>query len=161
MNRPIYPTYTTYFETEEYESELYNFSNLPNGSIESIILHLPNGKNILFEGFEKYLVIQTDYHIVQGGKGKVFDTLNILCKKGDEVCQVTYHRKGKLLQFKNEWGKEWRPCDLKPLPKDEDGNKQYAIEGVSNECISTDQALWHTGLIQNKAIVKLIGENNE
>jgi len=119
------------------------FAQIPNFPISHIELNLPSGKTIVFEGFEKYLIIQTDYHIVQGGKGKVFDTLNILGKQGDNVLQVSYHKKGKVFQCKNKWGCEWKPLILTPLPKI-GKKKQYKIE--YNKPQPTNKDLWHSGL---------------
>jgi len=126
-------------------SDKYLFSQLPKSPIVNIDLYLPSGKIIVFEGFEQYLIIQTDYHIVKGGKGKIFDTLNVLGKKADEVCQVSFHRKGKVFQCKNKWGKEWRPLIIETLPiRGKGEKKRYNIK--YSEPISTDQSLWHDGV---------------
>jgi len=141
---------------EMISSQFYSFSEIPNIPITRIHLWTLNGKLIIFEGFEKYLIITTFYQIVQGGKDKIFDTINVLGKKDNKVCQISIHRKGKVFQCKNEWGKEWRPLIIEPLPMI-DGKKQFNIKFTYP--IFTKRSFWHSGLELTQAKVHLKGKN--
>lgn len=123
-------------------SEHYNWKKLPNVPITSIELYLPNKKTVILEGFERYLIISTNYQIVHGGSGKIFDTVNILGKKNNEVYQITFHRKGKLFQCKNKWA-EWKPLVLNPLPQI---NKKKRYEIKYSQPLSTNPTDWHIGI---------------
>lgn len=125
-----------------------NWRELANFPITTIHLHLPDKKTIFFEGYEKYLIVQTKYEFVQKKKGDILDTVNILGKRGFEVCQISYHRKGKIFQCKNEWGKEWRELVLQPLPKQKN-KKMYQL--VAKSAIPTNHEDWHAGIWMEKS----------
>jgi len=126
-------------------SDQCSFGNLPDIPIVDIQLCLPNTKKILLEGFEKYLVLKTEYQFVNKKSKNLFDTLNILAKKGDEVCQVSVHRKGKIFQCKNKWGEEWRPLVIKTLPQ-RDPTEKKRFEIVYSKPLKTNHNDWHNGM---------------
>lgn len=133
-------------------SDSCKWSWLPSIPITEIELHLDNGKIIHFKGFEKYIIIKTEYQFVQGAKGTQFDTLNILCKKGQKVAQISVHRKGKVMQCQNVWGAEWRPLKIKTLPKvKKKDKKKFMIEFAEPQ--KTPHHLWKSGVVLKQAEV--------
>jgi hypothetical protein len=129
-------------------SDQCKFTDLPNIPIRSIELELPTNKVVCLEGFEQYLIISTFYHFIKGGKNKVFDTINILGKKNNDVCQLSFHRKGRLFQCKNEFP-TWKPLILEPKTK-----KSFEIK--YSKALPTKLEHWRNGVskITAKVYVK-------
>jgi len=126
-------------------SDQCKFTDLPEIPIRSIELHLPNNKTVCLKGFEKYLIIKTQYKFVRGLKEDMFDTINVLGKKNNEAYQLSFHRKGRLFQCKNEFP-TWKPLVLEPKPK-----KSFEIK--YSKALPTKIEHWRTGL--DKSIARV------
>lgn len=131
-------------------SDNCEFSKLPALPIYTLSLDLPGSKKMIFEGFEKYVIVKTEYKIVGDNNKTVFDSLNVLAKRHDDVCQVTYHRKGGVYQMKNKWGADWREMKLIPSKVD----KSYKVV-PSEQAICIDRKLWHDAIWMRKAQIYL------
>jgi len=115
--------------------------------IEKFYYTFPNKKTLLFEGFESYLCFKEIYKFVMGAKGQFIDTVNILAKYNNEVVQISYNPiKGKSLQKRNKWGKEFTPLIWDITKK----------EWVAGKARKTNRELWKLGIKKEKAIIKLI-----
>ena len=144
-NNPM--TYKVNFlNTKSTYSTHCEFSQLPNDKITSIELFVLNNKRIVLEGFEKYLIISTKYKFLSSTKKDLIDSINILGKSKNEVFQISFHRKGKLFQCKNEYS-QWRPLVLKPLKRSETNvhlkDKKFVIEHAKAQDI--DEKHWRSG----------------
>jgi len=118
--------------------------NIP---IEKLYYSLPNKKTLLLEGFESYICFKEIYKFCMGAKGQFIDTFNILAKYNNEVVQISYNPiKGKLLQRKNVWGKEFTPLIWNTIKKE-------LIIGMPQK---TNKRLWKIGIKKEKAIINLI-----
>ena len=118
------------------------FSQLPPYQIKSIELYIKNNKRIVLEGFEKYLVVSSKYKFLYSKNKDLIDSINVLGKWKNEVFQISFHRKGKLFQCKNEYS-QWRPLVLKPLK-----DKKFRIEYSKSQDI--DKKLWRDGCDSDK-----------
>ena len=150
MKNPIYKTYLTNGIIAS--SDSCNFTQIPKYPINSIHLYLPNGRSIAFDGFEQYLVIKTNYMLLQTNKNK-FDTLSFLCLYNDTVYQLTYHSKGIVMQRKNN-AYCWSPLILKPKPMI-DNKKQFDLKFAESVKIEKDK--WHIGLKKKTCTVRVKG----
>jgi len=131
-----------FLNTKSTYSTHCEFSKLPSAKIKSIELFVLNNKRIVLEGFEKYLIISTKYKFLSSTKKDLLDSINILGKWKNEVFQISFHRKGKLFQCKNEYS-QWKPLILKPLL-----NKKFVIEYSKTQNI--DEKLWRIGDLKDK-----------
>lgn len=129
------------------------WTQLPKLAIDSIKLHLPNKKIIVFRGFEEYLVIRTYYKLLQTKCPDRLETINILGKKKEEVCQISWHYKGKVLQTKTKYS-NWKPLRLETLPKrDPTEKKRFQIKYSKSQ--PTNLTDWHIGVWMPKASVSV------
>jgi len=131
-----------FLNTKSIHSTHCEFSKLPLDKIKSIELYILNNKRIILEGFEKYLIISTKYKFLSSTKKDLIDSINILGKWKNEVFQISFHRKGKILQCKNKFS-QWRPLVLKPL-KDKKFNIEYS------KAQNIDEKLWRIGDLKDK-----------
>jgi len=132
---------------KEIISELQCSWNKINISIDKFYYTFPNKKTLQFEGFESYICFKEIYKLVMGGKGQFVDTINILAKYNNEVVQISYNPiKGKLLQRKNVWGKEFTPLIWNTI------KKEWAI----GKARKTNEKLWKIGLKKYKASLKIV-----
>jgi len=165
-----------FLNTKSTYSTHCEFSKLPSAKIKSIELFVLNNKRIVLEGFEKYLIISTKYKFLSSTKKDLkgsetnfhlIDSINILGKAKNEVFQISFHRKGKVFQCKNEFS-QWRPLVLKPLKASETNfhlknkgfaktdktlvkpllNKKFVIEYSKTQNI--DEKLWRIGDLKDK-----------
>ena len=156
-----------FLNTKSTYSTHCEFSKLPSAKIVSIELFVLNNKRIVLEGFEKYLIISTKYKFLSSTKKDLIDSINILGKAKNEVFQISFHRKGKVFQCKNEFS-QWRPLVLKPLKASETNfhlknkgfaktdktlvkpllNKKFVIEYSKTQNI--DEKLWRIGDLKDK-----------
>ena len=136
------------FINKEIISELQcQWINLPQIPIEKFYYTFPNKKTLSFEGFESYLCFKEIYKFIMGAKGQCIDTINILAKHNNKVAQISYNPiKGKLLQRKNVWGKEFTPLIWDVIKK----------EWTIGKARKTNRKLWKIGIQKEKAITKLI-----
>lgn len=134
--------------TKQEISELQcQWNKLPKIPIEKFHYVLPNKKTLLLEGFESYLCFKEIYKFVMKAKSSFTDTINIFAKYNNEVCQISYNPiKGKILQRKNVWGKEFTPLVWNTVTND------WGI-GVAR---STNRNLWQGGMKLEKASIKLV-----
>ena len=174
-----------FLNTKSTYSTHCEFSQLPNDKIVSIELCVLNNKRIVLEGFEKYLIISTKYKFLSSTKKDLkgsetnfhlIDSINILGKAKNEVFQISFHRKGKVFQCKNEFS-QWRPLVLKPLKASETNfhlknkgfaktksllkpllNKKFKIEYSNakrwsieySKAQNIDEKLWRIGDLKDK-----------
>lgn len=128
-------------------SELQCSWNQINIPIEKFYYIFPNKKILQFEGFESYVCFKENYKFIMGAKGQFTDTINVLAKYNNEVVQVSYNPiKGKILQRKNVWGKEFTPLTWDSIKK----------EWTIGKARKTNREYWKEGLKKEKAIIKII-----
>ena len=135
------------FINKENISELQcNWKKLPSILIEIFYYTLPNKKTLRFEGFESYLCFKEIYKL-STIKNEFVDTINILAKHNNEVCQISYNPiHGKILQKKNIWGKEFTPLIWDSVKKEWKAEKER----------KTNRNLWKEGKKLNKAKINVI-----
>jgi len=165
-----------FLNTKSTYSTHCEFSKLPSAKIVSIELFVLNNKRIVLEGFEKYLIISTKYKFLSSTKKDLIDSINILGKAKNEVFQISFHRKGKVFQCKNEFS-QWRPLVLKPIKASETNfhlsnkgfaktksllkpllNKKFKIEYSNakrwsieySKAQNIDEKLWRIGDLKDK-----------
>jgi len=165
-----------FLNTKSTYSTHCEFSQLPNDKIVSIELCVLNNKRIVLEGFEKYLIISTKYKFLSSTKKDLkgsetnfhlIDSINILGKAKNEVFQISFHRKGKVFQCKNEFS-QWRPLVLKPISNKGFAktksllkpllNKKFKIEYSNakrwsieySKAQNIDEKLWRIGDLKDK-----------
>lgn len=123
------------------------WDKLFNIPIDKFYYIFSNKKTLLFEGFESYICFKEVYKLSLGAKGQFTDTINILAKYNNEVCQISYNPiKGIPLQRKNVWGKEFTPLIWDAVKK----------EWTIGKARKTNRKLWKEGRKKEKAIVKFI-----
>lgn len=132
---------------KEIISELQCSWDKINIPIEKFYYTFSNKKTLLFEGFESYICFKEIYKLVMGAKGQFTDTINILAKYNNQVIQISYNPiKGKLLQRKNIWDKEFTPLIWDTLKK----------EWTLGKARKTNRMLWKKGIKKEKASCKII-----
>lgn len=123
-----------------------SWKKLPNVPIEKFYYVLSNKKTLQFEGFESYLCFKEIYKL-STNKNQFIDTINILAKYNNEVCQISYNPiHAKILQRKNIWGKEFSPLIWDSIKK----------EWKAGKARKTNRNLWKIGNKSKKAICKII-----
>jgi len=110
---------------------------------------LPNNRTICLEDFEKYLYFKEEYKSIFGCQVGGIDTINLFGKYQNKVYQFSLKiKKGKAGQVINDWGKEFRPFEIKPIFTTKKDPKQYQIEFGSAR--TTNHNLWINGVLGGK-----------
>lgn len=120
--------------------------DLPKIPIKEFYYNFPNNRTLYFEGFESYICFKEIYKLFDNSS-TVTDTINILAKYNNNVCQISYNPiHGKIMQRKNRWGKEFTPLIWKPE------TQQWSL----GKARMTNRNLWKIGQKAPKGRIKLI-----
>jgi hypothetical protein len=123
------------------------WGKIPNVPIEKFYYTLKNDNILCFEGFESYICFKEVYKFMLGACGQLTDTINILAKYNNDVCQISYNLLNKKpLQRKNVWGKEFTPLIWNTFKKEWDA-------GVGR---LTNRTLWKAGVKTNKPGIQIV-----
>jgi len=140
------------FINDEIISDLQcKWTELPQIPIKEFYYNFSNNQTLYFTGFDSYICFKEIYKLFDNS-ATVTDTINILAKYNENVCQISYNPiHSKIMQRKNTWGKEFTPLIWKP---------ELQQWGLGKARI-TNRDLWKVGQKSTKGTIKLINTDED